>query len=522
MIDEPLQRFVERLVDGKSIDWNEVSRELPPARERALRRIESIARAYRRVAVAPAQPAFQHLLLQERIGGGFGGEVWRARDTVLERTVALKLRGATHIDGREQARLLDEARALARIDHPHVLRVLGADVAGGRVGVWSEFVEGEDLEARLQRDGRFGAGEVRAIGIALCGALAAVHRAGFVHGDVKPANVLRTREGRYVLCDLGSAVALRDRVGTQALASGSPLYLAPEVLAGDAPGIASDVYALGATLFHLLAGRAPVTGQNFDALLDAHRAGRRTHLRDQRPDLPDTLVAAIEQAVDPRPDARHAGAGAFEAALAEHGQRHGAALVAAACAALALAAAATAWFANRAVPGLVTSIAWHRGDRSAPLLDNAPVHQGDTFFLELDCARSCWAYVLSQDGTREVAPLFPLPATQANPLNGRNRLPGNVDGNERHWRIGPARGDEERLLLVVAPRRIASLEAASSATAEGERFRGIDAIVPAPANASAAGLDALAATLAGEPDARLHWLRLQRADASPAAAAPAD
>lgn len=514
MIDEPLQRFVERLVDGKALDWAEVSRELPPASERALRRIESIARAYRGVAPAPARPGFQHIQLLERIGGGFGGEVWRARDTVLDRTVALKLRNATHIDGRQQARLLDEARALARIDHPHVLRVLGADVAGGRVGVWSEFVEGEDLESRMQREGRSGPEEARAIGIALCGALAAVHRAGFVHGDIKPANVLRTHEGRYVLCDLGSAVALRERVGAQTLASGSPLYLAPEVLAGEAPGIASDVYALGATLFHLLAGRAPVTGDNFDALLAAHRAGRRVHLRDLRPDLPDALVAAVEKAVDPRPDARHAGAGAFELALAESSRGHGALLATAACVVLVLAAAGIAWLASRPAPALVNALAWHRGDRAAPLLDNAPVRQGDTFFLELDCARPCWAYVLSEDGTREAVPLFPLPATRANPLSGRQRLPGNVGGNERHWRIGPARGNEERLLLVVAPRPVAALEPSPAASGEGERFRGIDAIVPAPAVDPAAGLEAVSARLAAEPDAQLHWLRLQRGDAS--------
>ena len=523
MIDEPLQRFVERLVDGKALDWDEVSRALPPGRQRALQRIESIASAYRRVTLARAQASFQRMQLQERIGSGFGGEVWRAHDTVLDRTVALKLLSATPVDGRQQARLFDEARALARIDHPHVLRVLGADVAGGRVGVWSEFVEGEDLKARMQREGRFGAAEARAIGVALCGALAAVHRAGFVHGDIKPANVLRTHEGRYVLCDLGSAVTLCERVGAHAQASGSPLYLAPEVLAGEAPGIASDVYALGATLFHLLAGRAPVSGENFDALLAAHRAGARVHLRDVRPDLPDSLVAAVEKAVDPRPDARHAGAGAFELALADNERSHGALLAVVASVALVLAATGIAWFASRPAPPLVNAFAWHRSDRAAPLLDNASVRQGDTFFLELDCTRPCWAYMLSEDGTRETVPLFPLPATRANPLSGRQRLPGSADGSERHWRIGPARGNEERLLLVIAPRALALLEPSpAAASSDGERFRGIDAIVPAPVAESGVGLEAVSARLAGERGAQLHWLRLRRGDASSSLPASGD
>lgn len=513
MIDDALRRFVDRLADRETLDWSEASRELSPAIQRALRRIESIASAYRRAMPSPAPMRFQHMLLQERIGGGFGGEVWRARDTVLDRTVALKLRGANHIDGRQQARLLDEARALARIDHPHVLRVLGAGVADGRVGVWSEFVDGEDLESRMQREGRFGAGEVRAIGTALCGALAAVHRAGFVHGDVKPANVLRTDEGRYVLCDLGSAVALCDRVGAHALASGSPLYLAPEVLAGDAPGIASDVYALGATLFHLLAGTAPVSGTNLDALLTAHRTGKRVHLRDLRPDLPHALVAAVEKAVDADPAARHAGAGAFEAVLAERARGRGGLVAVAAGVVVVLATIGITWFTSQPAPALVAALAWHRGDSAAPLQDHAPVRRGDTFFLELDCARPCWAYVLSEDAAREVAPLFPLPATRANPLSGHSRLPGGADGSERHWRIGPARGNEERVLLVVAPRRLVALEAAPSAT-EGERFRGIDAIVTPPLAASAAGLDTIAGKLAGEADVQLHWLSLKRDDAS--------
>jgi len=529
MNDESLQRFVEQLADRAALDWDAAARELSPPQLRALRRIESIAAAYRSAAAIPAAGRFQRLVLRERIGGGFGGEVWRAHDPLLDRTVALKLRPAAPLEARQQARLLDEACLLARIDHPNVLRVLGAEVEHGRTGIWSEFVDGENLDERLQREGRFGGEEVGAIGSAMCGALAAVHQAGFAHGDVKPANLLRTREGRYVLCDLGSAVPLHPGGHPGPPLSGSPLYLAPEVLAGGRPSVASDLYALGATLFHLLAGTAPVVGANLDALLAAHRAGHRLHLRDRRPDLPARLVGAIERAIAPDPAQRPASAGAFEAALAAPPRSRSSLL---AWIAAALAATVIAVLALRPPPPepLAVEVHWLRGDTAAPLFDGAPVRRGDTLYLELRCARRCWAYVLAEDGAREVATLFPLPQTRANPLDppATVRLPGSVAGTDRQWRIGAANGSEERLLLVVAPQALPALEQAGAgrAIADGsgdddERFRGVDAIVPSAAARRSAGLEALASDLraTASPFAETHWLRLRRSDAGAAPAA---
>ncbi|MFC4821491.1 serine/threonine protein kinase [Dokdonella ginsengisoli] len=514
MNDEELRRFVERLADREALDWNTAERRLGASQLRGLRRVESIVSAYRRFDDHDPTHRFQRLLLHERIGGGFGGEVWRAHDPLLERDVALKLRGTGAPDLQREARLLEEARALARIDHVNVLRVLGADVAGGRLGVWSEYIDGEDLETRMHRDGRIGAEEARSLGAALCGALAAVHAAGFLHGDVKPSNVMRTRDGRHVLCDLGSAVPLRGGE-TRALASGSPLYLAPEVLAGGRPGVASDLYALGATLFHLLGGRAPVEGEDLEQLAAAHRIGKRHRLRELRPDLPGELVAAVERAVDPDPARRFAGAGAFEAALASRPAKwRPFAFAAMAAAALVLVGLAL----HAPAPGVLASeVRWSRGD-ATPLYDGAGVRRGDTLYLDLRCTRACWAYVFAEDGTREVSTLFPLPTTRANPQTAgtAQRLPGRIEGSDRHWRIGPASGSEERVLLVVADAAVSALETTDAnplALAEGERYRGVDAVVAAPPPALAAGLDALAARLHEQQAAvEMHWLRLRRTD----------
>lgn len=516
MIDERLQAFLDRLVDRETLDWDAAERELPQRSLRALRRIDSIANAYRRVAPMADAPRFGRLVLMERIGGGLGGEVWRARDPLLDRIVALKLDAGSD-DAARRARLLEEARTLARIDHPDVVRVLGADVIDDRVGIWSEYVDGEDLAARLRRDGRFGAGEVQAIGAALCGALAAIHAAGFVHGDVKPQNVLRTRDGRYVLCDLGSAVALRDRVAARALASGSPLYLAPEVLAGAAPGIASDVYALAATLFHMLAGTAPVAGDDIESLLAAHRDGRRSRLHDLRPDLPPRTITAIECALSADPGLRPTSAGAFEAMLAPRAHVKRAWPALAACAAVAITAIAWTTARDTRPATIARDVRWLRGDASA-LHDGAAVRAGDALRVEFTCTRACWALVLAEDATHEIATLYPPTpaAAHTHAAHATVRLPGVVDGSERDWRVGPARGSEERLLLLVSARELqpAAIVSANAGTT-AERVRGIDGLVASVPPAG--GLASIATALRGGADGiEVYPLQLRRADGASA------
>ena len=151
-------------------------------------------------------------------------------------------------------------------------------------------------------DGPLGAGEAISIGLDLCRALAAIHAAGLVHGDVKAANVLRERGGRIVLGDLGSAT----EAGATPI-TGSPATLAPEVLAGGPATPGADLYSLGVLLFQLLSGRFPVDAANPEA--------GRTTLRDLRPDLPPALIEVVERAADPDPARRFPSAGALEQAL---------------------------------------------------------------------------------------------------------------------------------------------------------------------------------------------------------------
>lgn len=254
------------------------------------------------------------LKLIQRVGQGSFGEVYRAFDTTLEREVALKLLLPSGQDKASEAKaLLREARALARVRHPNVVPVYGVDSHDGRVGFWSDFVHGKTLSALLAAEGPFGAREAALIGIDLCKAVGAVHAAGLFHRDIKAGNVMREAGGRILLMDFGLT---HDHDATQLL-SGTPIYMAPELLAGAPASIATDIYSLGVLLFHLLTGKYPVDGSSIREIKSAHESGARQTLLDVRPDLPEQLAHVVEIAANPDPSKRYRSTGQMIAALTE-------------------------------------------------------------------------------------------------------------------------------------------------------------------------------------------------------------
>jgi hypothetical protein len=254
-------------------------------------------------AVHRGWPAtFAGLRVLEELGRGGAGRVHRAFDPAVRREVALKL-----VQGRAG---LQEARRLARVRHPGVVTVFGAAEEGGLVGLWMELISGATLQEVLDRQGRFGPQEAALIGVEVCRALAAVHAAGLVHGDVTARNVMRQEGGRLVLMDFGLG-----RPATLTAAGGTPPYLAPEVLRGEPASARSDVYALGALLFLLVTGEHALPAHSLAEARDAWRTAGRRHLRDLRPDLPERFVVVLERALEPEPSRRFASAGAFESAL---------------------------------------------------------------------------------------------------------------------------------------------------------------------------------------------------------------
>jgi tetratricopeptide (TPR) repeat protein/TolB-like protein len=338
-----LAALAESVADGAPIDWQTVEQQSPHVKRlaRHLRLVDSIAALHRSVPADDAAPIAREplvergrrwgrLVLLETIGSGASCDVYRAWDAELHRDVALKLlheeidssttaRRPGALESREagdhavQTRVLQEARRMARLRHEHVVQVYGAEQHDRRVGLWMELVRGTSLEQLVQLRGPFGANEAALMGLDVCAALAAVHGAGLLHRDVKAQNVMREDGGRIVLMDFGTG---EDLAGTNRLV-GTPLYLAPEIFAGQRASVQSDVYALGVLLFHLVTGTFPITARSMEELAHAHRQRDRRSLRDLRPDAPQAFVAAVERALDSDPVRRFSTVGELETALRE-------------------------------------------------------------------------------------------------------------------------------------------------------------------------------------------------------------
>lgn len=324
------------VADGVRVDWDKAGAQVSGREERLIRHlrlIDSVATVYRTLPAVhdesasvaappddPDGPRWGRLILLDRIGSGTSADVFRVWDAELQREVALKL---LHDDGGSDAaanaRLLQEARRLARIKHPHVVNVYGAERHESRIGLWMELVRGRSLEEMVRQEGPFAIAEAAHIGIDLCSALAAVHAAGLLHRDVKAQNVVRDETGWTVLMDFGTGEELSH--GKPRLA-GTPLYLAPEVIAGQPATVQTDVYGVGVLLFYLVAGQFPVQGESLDGIADAHRSGRLRALQDVRPDAPDAFARVVDRALAPEPARRFASASAMETALRQVVERN--------------------------------------------------------------------------------------------------------------------------------------------------------------------------------------------------------
>ncbi|MFD5807913.1 protein kinase domain-containing protein [Rhodococcus aetherivorans] len=252
--------------------------------------------------------------------GGFG-IVYRCRQPALDRVVAVKVMSPSP-DETDRVRFLREQQAMGRLSgHPNIVHVLEAGVTRtGRPYIVMPFHRRDSLEAWINRRGARTVAEVLDIGIKMAGALETAHRAGVLHRDVKPANILISEYGEPQLTDFGIA-RLSDRQDTtRGLVVGSPAYTAPELLHGQSPSVASDVYGLGATLFTALAGRpayARRRGEELVAQLLRISTEPIPDLRER--DVPEGVCAVIEQAMAREPAHRFGTAAGLGEALRSAG-----------------------------------------------------------------------------------------------------------------------------------------------------------------------------------------------------------
>jgi len=259
--------------------------------------------------------------VQDIIGYGGMGVVYRALHTVLERYAAIKLlRAEWANDDALNARFIREARAIARLRHPHIVQLYDFGACEGGYYMVLEFITGESLSERISRSLEAGErlpyAETRRIVDQITDALSHVHGQGIIHRDIKPSNILLNTEGDAFLTDFGIARLLtEERQSAGGIALGTPRYMAPEQARGAAVDHRADLYALGVVLYEMLAGRPPFIADNSSALLAKHLQEPAPALRQFAADIPPSVEQVVLKALAKAPDARYPNASAFRDAL---------------------------------------------------------------------------------------------------------------------------------------------------------------------------------------------------------------
>lgn len=486
--NDPARELLDRIADGAAVDWNQPAGIDAPLLE-AAHTFERVRNAYRRIGTGePHEPSLFHwgpLIVLERTAAGATGEICRAWDPGLSTMVALKLlrpeAAAAGLTGRE---FLREAKLLARIGQRNVLRIYGAAVHDGRPGQWCEWIEGRTLADIVARDGPLPGADAARIAAELADALAAIHGAGLVHGDVKAANAMRERDGRIVLTDLGAGGDTDSALHTQATLA----YLSPEAHAGAARGPREDLYALGVLLHFLLTGTYPQSGANCVLELAPHTA--------------PGLAAIVARALDANPTRRFENAQKFADALRACGTNRTAPggrskwvwPLAAASFALAL---GVAWWQARTAPWQAQAeLMRHTASGVEPLHDGAVLHNGDHLDLRVSAPTQTWAYVLNEDAENVLHVLFPVAGLdRVNPLPANEviTLPGAQDSRSLSWEVSASNGRDE-FVVVLARAPIIALEQRLQAMPSAAVERGVTRAVPNPPELSSPGpvrLDAL-------------------------------
>jgi serine/threonine protein kinase/N-acetylneuraminic acid mutarotase len=257
------------------------------------------------------------------VGRGGSGVVYRCYQKSLARSVAIKVL-ASDLEEDDRERFLREGYAMGALSgHPNIVNILQVGVTEGhRPFIVMPYHAAGSLAERVHREGRIAWPEALHIGVKLCGALETAHRTGTLHRDIKPANVLFNDYGEPQLSDFGTARIAGGYKTVTGFFTGTLSYTAPEVLSGNPPTVAADVYSLGATFFALIAGNPPHERKSGEDLIAHYLRITSTPVPDLRPaGIPSDVCAALEKAMSQEAGARHVSAAEFGHAL-QLAQRH--------------------------------------------------------------------------------------------------------------------------------------------------------------------------------------------------------
>ena len=278
------------------------------------------------VADRPLEPGTQldRYLILQRIGGGGTGQVYRARDTELDREVALKVLGRrTSKQSDDLARVRAEAQAQARLRSPHVVTLYSMLELPSAAVLVLEYVDGETLDKRIAAQGALTPHEATAVFEQALLGLAHVHEMGVIHRDLKPSNLLIATSGMVKLMDFSVARLTSHDAYPPRTMVGTLLYSAPEQISGRGSDARSDIYAMGMSLYESVTGRLPFEHQSEYALIHAHVQEQPPRPRDLAPALPAALERVILKAIEKEPERRYRTALEFRAALLKVGAGSG-------------------------------------------------------------------------------------------------------------------------------------------------------------------------------------------------------
>ena len=252
--------------------------------------------------------AFGNYQLERELGQGGMGTVYLAQDSGLHRQVALKiLRSDLGDDPSFAKKFLEEVEVTASLAHPNIIRVFTLGEQDGRLYLVMEHLDQPSLENRMENLAKVSERDVLEIGLGIASALQFAHEeTGLIHRDIKPGNILFGRGNIPKLADFGLAAGARSAQGQQDEIWGTPYYVSPERLLREPEDIRSDIYSLGATLFHAIAGRPPFEAETAEEVAKRHISDRPPPLRSLCPEAQEQTVITLDKCLAKKTDNRWA------------------------------------------------------------------------------------------------------------------------------------------------------------------------------------------------------------------------